>query len=79
MKIVDNLQITIKSVNIRFENSIEISKQPFALGLSLKQLDIVTTNENWKVEFVYRTNSDIPMRKLLKLEKLDIYWIHENP
>jgi hypothetical protein len=31
------------------------------------------------VEFVDRTNSDISMRKLLKLDKLDIYWIFENP
>lgn len=79
MRAVDNLQITIKSINIRFENQCEIAKGQFALGLSLQQLDIVTTDENWNAKFIDRTNSDIPMRKLLMLKNLDIYWIYENP
>lgn len=79
MRAVDNLQITIKSINIRFENQNEIVKNPFALGISLQQLDIVTTDENWDVKFIDRTHSDIPMRKLLMLRNLDIYWIYTNP
>ena len=47
--------------------------------MSLQQLDIVTTDENWNVKFIDRTNSEIPMRKLLLLRNLDIYWIYANP
>ena len=79
MRAVDNLQITVKSINIRFENVNEIVKSPFALGISLTQLEIVTTDENWEVKFIDRTNSEIPMRKLLRLRNLDVYWIHQSP
>ena len=50
-KIVNNIQISIKNIYIRYEDTIS-SNNPFAVGLSLKKLTVKTCNKDWKPEYI---------------------------
>ena len=53
-KVIDNIQISIKNIHIRYEDSANLA-QPLSLGLTMEKLDIETTNEKWESEFIDRT------------------------
>lgn len=70
--IVDNLQISVKSVHIRYEDSISDPGHPFAAGLTLSELSAVSTDENWKPTFIQSTSGNT--HKLATLGALAVYW-----
>lgn len=70
--IVDNLQISVKNVHIRYEDSISDPGHPFAAGLTLSELSAVSTDENWKPTFIQSTSGNT--HKLATLAALAIYW-----
>ena len=77
MRIVDNLQISIKSLHVRFENEAEKEVSRFSWGMTLDTLEIFTTDKNWKKNFIDRTdpaNQAQPMNKLLNLSFFTVYW-----
>ncbi|CAG9327163.1 unnamed protein product [Blepharisma stoltei] len=71
-KILDNLQITINSVYIRYEDS-SSSISNFAIGLAIKSAQAITTNSQWNKEFV--TDSAITY-KLALLEDIRFFIDH---
>jgi vacuolar protein sorting-associated protein 13A/C len=71
--IVDNLQISVKNVHIRYEDSISDPGHPFAAGLTLQELSAVSTDENWKPTFIQSTSGG-STHKLATLGALAIYW-----
>ena len=71
-KIVDNVQITVKNIHIRYEDSISAPGHPFALGVTLEEFSAVSTDGQWKPTFI--TNSSNSTQKLAKLEALAVYW-----
>lgn len=71
-KIVDNLQISIKNIHIRYEDSLSSPDHPFALGITLQEFSAISTDKNWKSTFVQ--NSLCSTHKLAKLGALAIYW-----
>lgn len=79
MKVLDNIQIKIRNIHVRYEVNFDSSQHSltgFSLGVRLEQLNIVTTNEEWKIHFLDRTqeeNQDKSMHKLLELTNLSIY------
>ncbi|GAB7347666.1 hypothetical protein MBLNU459_g4530t1 [Dothideomycetes sp. NU459] len=70
--IIDNLQITVKNVHIRYEDSISDPGHPFAAGLTLQELSAVSTDSNWKPTFIQSTSDTT--HKLATLGALAIYW-----
>ena len=46
-RIIDNIQINIKNIHIRFEDI-----KDFSFGITLDELQIFTTNKDWKKEFI---------------------------
>ena len=70
--IVDNLQVTIKNIHIRYEDSIAAPGHPFALGVTLKELSAVSTDENWTPKFIQ--SSSKTTHKLATLGSLAVYW-----
>lgn len=70
-KIIDNLQITIKNIHIRYEDLNCFTKMPYALGFTLDELSAVSTDENWIKNFIENISS--VSRKLLLLKSLTIY------
>ncbi|GKZ27080.1 hypothetical protein AbraCBS73388_003718, partial [Aspergillus brasiliensis] len=70
--VVDNLQISIKNVHFRYEDSISSPDHPFALGVTLKELSAVSTDSEWNPTFIQSTSSTT--HKLAILGALAIYW-----
>lgn len=70
--IVDNLQISIKNVHFRYEDSIASPGHPFAVGITLKELSAVSTDSKWNSTFIQSTSGTT--HKLAVLGALAIYW-----
>lgn len=71
-KIIDNLQVKIKNIHVRFEDNKSHPQNPFAVGLTLSNLSAVSTDSNWVEAFI--EDSKAPTHKLLKLDSLAVYW-----
>ncbi|KAL4891857.1 hypothetical protein BDV59DRAFT_59444 [Aspergillus ambiguus] len=70
--VVDNLQISIKNVHFRYEDSVASPGHPFALGLTLKELSAVSTDSEWNPTFIQSTSGTT--HKLAILGALAVYW-----
>lgn len=75
-KIVDNLQVTIKNIHIRYEDESVLTESPYALGLVLEELSAVSTDEGWTPSFIYITEK--LTRKLLRLKSFACYMDTES-
>ena len=71
-KIVDNLQITVKNIHIRYEDSISAPGHPFALGLTLEEFSATSTDGEWKPTYIQDTMG--PTHKLAILGARAVYW-----
>jgi vacuolar protein sorting-associated protein 13A/C len=71
-KIVDNLQITVKNIHVRYEDSISAPGHPFALGLTLQEFSAISTDGEWKPTYIQDTAG--PTHKLATLGALAVYW-----
>lgn len=70
--IVDNVQVTVKNIHIRYEDSISDPGHPFALGITLADFSAISTDENWKPTFIQGGTTST--HKLATLGSLAIYW-----
>eukprot|EP01114_Cavostelium_apophysatum_P004048 TRINITY_DN1418_c0_g1_i1.p1 TRINITY_DN1418_c0_g1~~TRINITY_DN1418_c0_g1_i1.p1 ORF type:complete len:3212 (-),score=1062.70 TRINITY_DN1418_c0_g1_i1:26-9661(-) len=71
-KIVDNLQVEINNIHIRFEDFTTSKEFPFAVGVCLGSLKLRSTDENWKEMFVNERVGDL-IYKLARMEHLSVY------
>ncbi|XWX01808.1 hypothetical protein V2A60_009837 [Cordyceps javanica] len=71
-KIVDNLQVTVKNIHVRYEDSISAPGHPFALGLTLEEFSAISTDGQWKPTFIQ--DSSHVTHKLATLGALAVYW-----
>jgi vacuolar protein sorting-associated protein 13A/C len=71
-KILDNLQLKIKNVHIRYEDKLSVPGHPFSIGFTLAELSAVSTDENWKESFIVGSKTGV--HKLTKLDSLAIYF-----
>ncbi|WPH02225.1 vacuolar protein sorting-associated protein 13 [Acrodontium crateriforme] len=70
--IVDNVQIQVKNVHIRYEDALSDPGHPFAVGLTLQELSAVSTDENWRPTWIQSTSDK--SHKLATLGSLALYW-----
>lgn len=70
--IVDNLQVSIKNIHVRYEDSIAAPGHPFAIGLTLQDLGAVSTDADWRPTSIQPTSSST--HKLVSLNALAVYW-----
>ena len=71
--IIDNVQIQVKNVHIRYEDALSDPGHPFAAGVTLQELSAVSTDGNWKPTFISSANSKTT-HKLATLGSLAVYW-----
>ncbi|XP_063619785.1 intermembrane lipid transfer protein Vps13 [Cydia splendana] len=71
-QIIKNVQLNIKDIHIRYEDSITNPKAPFSFGITLHNLSVHTTDENWKQTVIQDAVTKI--FKILNLDGLAIYW-----
>jgi len=75
-KIVDNIQITIRNIHVRYEDKLSAPELPFSCGATLKELRVSTCNENWEPHFFDRNeaeNKDKPIFKKLQVDSFAVY------
>ena len=70
--IVDNLQVSIKRIHIRYEDSIAAPGHPFALGLTLQEFSAVSTDKDWRPSYIQSASGTT--HKLTVLNALAFYW-----
>ena len=70
--IVDNLQVSVKNIHIRYEDSIAAPGHPFALGLTLREFSAVSTDSNWRPSYIQSSSGTA--NKLAVLNSLAFYW-----
>ncbi|KAF9015159.1 vacuolar protein sorting-associated protein 13 [Cyathus striatus] len=71
-KIINNVQVTVKNIHVRYEDKISVPGHPFAAGLSLAAFTAISVDEKWQATFIESTAGEI--HKLAKLESLAIYF-----
>lgn len=71
-RIVDNVQVTVRDIHIRYEDALSNPAHPFSVGVTLSELSAVSTDGNWKPTFVH--NSVDGIHKLARLDSLSAYW-----
>lgn len=79
--IIENLQLKINNVHIRYEDSWSIPRTPFASGLTISSINVQTTDDDDNLDDASRsksidgspTKSGIA-RKAVHLEGFNLYW-----
>ncbi|KAJ1311503.1 hypothetical protein OPQ81_009990 [Rhizoctonia solani] len=71
-RIVNNVQITVKNIHIRYEDSISVPGHPFSAGITLAGFTANSVDENWLPTFIQDTRAGI--HKLATLESLSVYF-----
>ncbi|KAF8984234.1 hypothetical protein BGZ46_008534 [Entomortierella lignicola] len=71
-KVVDNLQVSINNIHVRYEDKMSDPKHPFSAGLTLSQLSAVSTDGEWVPTFIHDEANTI--HKLATLDSLAMYW-----
>ncbi|CAH2046773.1 unnamed protein product, partial [Iphiclides podalirius] len=70
--IVNNIQIYVRNVHVRYEDSISSKDGPLACGLCLQSLSIETTNSKWKPSVTPVNASTV--YQMMRIESLSLYW-----
>ena len=69
-QIVNNVQIKIGDIHIRYEDNISCST-PFAFGITLSNFSVHTTDANWQKTLIAQSMTEI--YKVAQLESLAVY------
>ncbi|TEB35046.1 hypothetical protein FA13DRAFT_1915662 [Coprinellus micaceus] len=71
-KVINNVQVTINNIHVRYEDDISVPGHSFAAGVTLENFSAVSVDGQWKPSFIESTAGAI--HKLAKLECLAIYF-----
>uniref|UniRef100_A0A8C9TBJ3 Vacuolar protein sorting 13 homolog C n=1 Tax=Scleropages formosus TaxID=113540 RepID=A0A8C9TBJ3_SCLFO len=71
-QVIKNLQVKITSIHIRYEDDLSDPEHPLSMGVTLAELSLQTTDENWKTCILNEAAKII--YKLGRLECLCAYW-----
>lgn len=77
-KIIDNLEVKLTNVHIRYEDAITLPNKIFSTGITLDTISLSTTDLNWEEKFISRAETSISINKLGRMENFAIYWTHTN-
>lgn len=51
-QIIKNVQLKITNIHIRYEDKVTHPNHPFAMGITLSNLSLETTDESWRPTIV---------------------------
>ncbi|XP_065589593.1 intermembrane lipid transfer protein VPS13C [Cyrtonyx montezumae] len=71
-QVIKNVQVKITGIHVKYEDDITDPQCPISLGMTLRELSLLTTNENWKPSILNDATKVI--YKLLCLDSLSAYW-----
>lgn len=72
--IVENLELKIKNVHIRYEDPITIPDNKFACGITIGSLTARSCDANWTPGFTTAWIKDTASFKLVELTAMSFYW-----
>lgn len=73
--VIENLEVTITNVHIRYEDSYTYPTKTFGVGFTIERISLSAADENWSEKFMKSTDKkDSSIRKLGKLQNLSCYW-----
>ncbi|XP_059213226.1 intermembrane lipid transfer protein VPS13C isoform X2 [Centropristis striata] len=76
-QVIKNLQVKISSIHLRYEDDLSDPQRPLSMGVTLSELSLQTTDENWKSCILNEAAKII--YKLGRLECLCAYWNVNSP
>ena len=77
MKVIDNIQIRIKDIHIRFEDHYSVDSS-YTCGLILRLFEVQTTNGQWVQKYIDRTQSG-ENPNLFKVINIEGFAFYLNP
>ncbi|XP_028257848.1 vacuolar protein sorting-associated protein 13C isoform X2 [Parambassis ranga] len=76
-QVIKNLQVKVSSIHLRYEDDLSDPQHPLSMGVTLSELSLQTTDENWKPCILNEAAKII--YKLGSLECLCAYWNVNSP
>lgn len=73
-RIVDNIQVDLEDVTVRYEDAASVPSAPFALHASLGALRACSTDSSWSDVFLQDPLSPV-VHKRIALSKLSVAWV----
>ena len=79
-KIIDNIEITLRNVHLRYEDSQTIPGTPFSAGITLNSFTLATCDEKWREKFVARdiNKPSSSIRKMANVSNFGFYWMTKS-
>jgi len=77
IKIIDNIEIKISNIHVRFEDISPTTCIPYSAGFTLESITVATTDSNWMEKFVTRDMSlgkKDTIHKLGNVKNFTVYW-----
>ncbi|EJD47755.1 vacuolar protein sorting-associated protein vps13 [Auricularia subglabra TFB-10046 SS5] len=71
-KLLNNIQITVKNIHVRYEDKLSCPGHPFAAGVTLAGFTVISTNEDWVPQFIQSTKDAV--HKLATLDSMAVYF-----
>ncbi|XP_023568424.1 vacuolar protein sorting-associated protein 13C [Octodon degus] len=71
-QVIKNVQVKITDIHIKYEDDVTDPERPLAVGVTLGELSLLTTNEHWTPCILNETEKII--YKLIRLDSLSAYW-----
>ncbi|KAJ3104766.1 hypothetical protein HK100_004002, partial [Physocladia obscura] len=76
-KIIDNLQLSIQNIHVRYEDrTLGSITKPISFGITLSELSAFSTDEEWTAAFIHEEVGVI--HKLCRLESLAVYFNNDD-
>ncbi|XP_056201858.1 intermembrane lipid transfer protein VPS13C isoform X2 [Falco biarmicus] len=75
-QVIKNVQVKITGIHVKYEDDVTDPQSPISLGMTLGELSLMTTNENWTPSILNEAAKII--YKLLCLDSLSAYWNIES-
>ncbi|WAR06888.1 VP13A-like protein [Mya arenaria] len=69
---INNMQVSVGRVHLRYEDTITNPDHPFACGVMLKHISAYTTDSKWLP--AQMDNAATIIHKLLEMRELSVYW-----
>lgn len=71
-KVINNIQITVKNIHVRYEDKMSVPGHPFAAGITLVRFTAASVDGQWQPAFIESIAGAI--HKLAKLHSLALYF-----
>ncbi|GFO42654.1 vacuolar protein sorting-associated protein 13a-like [Plakobranchus ocellatus] len=71
--LLHRIQLSVRHIHVRYEDTITNGDHAFACGLMLKQLVVCTTDAHWKPRGSAEISGSM-MHKIIKMDELSLYW-----